>query len=115
MHVYVYVYVCTRVPRACVSMLLQFHGARTNMCFTKEACFFTKTLLSGTGASKTVPILRRLSGPVWHGELKAAPPAGSCVHHHEPDLASGVNMGKYLRRVVEGGRLPGCSFVFVVQ
>ena len=54
MHVCMYVIVC--VPRACVSMFLQFRGARKQLYqFAKEVFVFTEALCSGTGASKTVP------------------------------------------------------------
>ena len=56
MYIYIYIYIHTCVPRACVSMLLQFHDAQTNNYFPKEAFSFTKPLLSGTGASKLLPI-----------------------------------------------------------
>ena len=38
-------------------MLLQFHGARKDRGFTKEAFFLTKPLLLGIGAPKVLPNL----------------------------------------------------------
>ena len=47
------------VPRACVSMLLQFHGARKHggklKALLKRSVFLTKPLILGIGASRVLP------------------------------------------------------------
>ena len=55
-----------RVPRACVSMLLQFHGARKHggkiKALLKRSCFLTKPLILGIGASKVLPSQKGRAG-----------------------------------------------------
>ena len=63
------VYVCICVPRACVAMLLQFHGAWTDTYFPEEAFFFTKHFFQVQVLPKRFQVLHASADPDVAGKL----------------------------------------------